>query len=256
MTPAILPRPAGVLSDLEVFWGLAKRMGKPLMLRRPSFGIPYSQIPKDGLVFGPDSSPSTAEAVRWMVSQGSVTYEELAKSRHGILREKDLPRVEAPLRDDGARLDVCPLDVSQEIAYLLSDRPLPDYRYRLAVRRTLGTMNSAFVNAARTRRGQPVNPAYMNPQDMADEALIDGATIEIRSANGVGRAQVQADVGLRRGVVSVTHGWGRVRLQDDPEGALGIFTGRLAASDQLETINFMPRYTGIPINIQPVETRS
>jgi len=111
-------------------------------------------------------------------------------------------------------------------------------------------MNGAYRDAARTRAKYPVNWAYMNPADMATEALHDGDGITITSAAGCISAVVKAEAALRTGVISMTHMFGELLPSQDPAQAPGSFTGRLTSLQQhLQSINFMPRFSGIPVNI-------
>jgi len=67
------------------------------------------------------------------------------------------------------------------------------------------------------------------------------------------RALAKADAGLRRGVVSMTHMFGALASANDPEAEGGSFTGRLTSlQDDLQPINFMPRFSGVPVNIARV----
>ena len=97
--------------------------------------------------------------------------------------------------DDGARLDVFPPDVARELAAAAKAEP-PDgrFRYRLTSRR------------------------FMHPEDMAAVGIRDGGAVEIRSAHGSVRARVAADLGMRRGVVALSHGWGAL---DEPANPMG-----------------------------------
>jgi anaerobic selenocysteine-containing dehydrogenase len=245
----LLERPAGVLSDLEVFWGLAYRMGKPLMIRKPSYGTDYASAPAIGIEFGGDVAPSTEDAVRWMVSQGSLSYEELQQSVQGIFVESDLPVISPTETDDGARLDLCPPDVADEIEGVLRAESLKPGEYRLTVRRMLDTLNSAFVDADQTRRRFPLNPTWMNADDMADEGLKDGDAVRITSHHGSVVGYARKDNGLSRGIVSVTHGWGKVDQSQDPLSLTGTHIGHLVSPFKREAINFMPWQSGINVSV-------
>ncbi|MFD0847286.1 molybdopterin-containing oxidoreductase family protein [Sphingosinicella xenopeptidilytica] len=249
ITEPILKRPEGVVSDLEVFWGLARRLGQKLMVRKPSYGVDYAAAPAIGIEFGGDAPPSTEDAVRWMVSQGKLTYEALRDSEQGILIEADLPVIKAPKEDDGARLDLCPTDVADEIAAVFEQGGITQGGYRLTVRRMLDTLNSAFVEASQTRQRYRINPTFMNPEDMAAEGLNGGDAVRITSSHGSVIGYVKQDKGLARGVVSITHGWGKVDQNEDPLSLLGTFSGHLVSPDIRESINFMPWQSGIPVTV-------
>ena len=64
---------------------------------------------------------------------------------------------------------------------------------------------------------------------------------------GVARAESR----LRRGVVSMAHLYGSLDPSIDPSRQRGSHTGRLTSLERyLEPINFMPRFSGIPINVR------
>jgi anaerobic selenocysteine-containing dehydrogenase len=125
------------------------------------------------------------------------------------------------------------------------------YKYRLTSRRILEALNSAYRDAPRNRRKYPVNWAYMNPQDMQEEGLAEETLIEIESEAGCILGIAKSEARLRRGVVSMTHLYGSLDPSTDPLKQRGSHTGRLTSLQRcLEPINFMPRLSGIPINLQ------
>jgi anaerobic selenocysteine-containing dehydrogenase len=247
----VLDRPAGVIDDWEFFWGLARRMGRPLVLKKPTFGVPHSQISGPSLDLNPGRRPQAEDIVRWMSSQHLLRYDQLIAHPEGILLE-DHAVIEPAGEDDGLRLDLCPPDVAAEIVNVrLGSNNDPAFPFRLTSRRQLESMNSAYSNASKTRLRYPVNPAFMNPQDMEEEGISNGDIVEITSANGAVIAVVQRDSCLRRGVVSMTHAWGAVDAAADPEGTTGAFVGRLVSLDtHLQPINYMPRQSAIPIAVR------
>lgn len=253
VTKPILKRPDGVISDLEVFWGLARRLGRKLVVRKPSYGVDYAAAPAIGIEFGEDTPPSTEDAVRWMVSQGKCTYEELLEREQGIFVNSDLPIISSPNADDGARLNLCPPDVIGEIAGVLEQNNFAQGGYRLAVRRMLDTLNSAFVEASQTRERYRINPTFMNPQDMVDEGLKGGDAVTITSSHGSVIGYVSSDKGLSRGVISITHGWGKVDQKEDLQSRLGTFSGHLISPNMRESINFMPWQSGIPVTVKLIQ---
>ncbi|HTJ62540.1 MAG TPA: molybdopterin dinucleotide binding domain-containing protein, partial [Alphaproteobacteria bacterium] len=95
----------------------------------------------------------------------------------------------------------------------------------------------------------PYNCAYLNPADMAAKAITDGDWVELTSDNGKVRAIAEGDETLRRGVVSLTHGFGD--LPDSTDYLTeGVSTNLLISTERdLQTINAMPRMSGIPVNV-------
>ena len=161
--------------------------------------------------------------------------------------------VEPAGEDDGSRMDLCPPDVAAELAKVrLGGKTDPAFPFRLTSRRQLESMNSAYSNSSKTRLRYPVNPAFMNPQDMEEKGISSGDIVEISSAHGTVIAVAQRDPGLLRGVVSMTHAWGALDPAADPEGAKGAFVGRLVSLEaHLQPINYMPRQSAIPIAVRP-----
>jgi anaerobic selenocysteine-containing dehydrogenase len=249
----VLAAPPGVIDDWQFFWGLARRSGRPLALKRPLFGAAHAHIPGPTLELNPDTKPNTEDIVRWMCSQGSVRYEDMLASPSGLRPENAVATVEAATEDDGARLDLCPADVSAEIR-TLRERDTTDgrYRYRLIVRRLLETMNSAYTNSSRTRRRFPVNPAFMHPQDMEMSGITEGMKVEISGVHGSLIAYARGDRTMLSGTVALTHVWGSPERSADPNGKSGAFTGHLVSIEtDLQPISYMPQQSAIPVNIRP-----
>jgi anaerobic selenocysteine-containing dehydrogenase len=247
----LLDRPAGVIDDWEFFWGLARRMSRTLVLKRPTFGATQNQIPGPSLELDMETRPRTEDLVRWMSSQHLVRYDQLIAHPEGILFD-DHAVIEPAGDDDGSRMDLWPTDLAAELAsFRLGSGSDADFPFRLISRRQLESMNSAYTNASKTRSRFPVNPAFMNPQDMEQEGLFNGDTVEIKSAHGTVIAVVRQDLSMRRGVISMTHAWGTVDASADPNGTRGAFVGRLISLEkQLEPINYMPRQSAIPIAVR------
>ena len=60
---------------------------------------------------------------------------------------------------------------------------------------------------------------------------------------------------MRPGVISIAHGWGMVPGEEMDEDG-GVCVGALMAADQdYQHINAMPRMTAIPVNIRPLNSR-
>lgn len=79
----------------------------------PAFGIVHpSEWELD-----PDNLPSSEELIRWSLYQSLMDTDTLMDSRSGFIREEELPVIEPAPEDDGARLDVCPPDVQEELKH-------------------------------------------------------------------------------------------------------------------------------------------
>jgi len=78
----------------------------------------------------------------------------------------------------------------------------------LAVRRVREVQNTMYRHLEAIRKRLPDNPAWVHPDDLAALGVLSGEAVEIRSAHGCIVARAEADETLRRGVVSITHGFG------------------------------------------------
>jgi anaerobic selenocysteine-containing dehydrogenase len=86
---------------------------------------------------------------------------------------------------------------------------------------------------------------------MEEAGLSNGDVVEVSSEHGMVIATVQRDPGLRRGVVSMSHGWGAVDSTADPDGNTGAFVGHLVSIEKdLQPYNYMPLQSAIPIAVR------
>jgi len=114
------------------------------------------------------------------------------------------------------------------------------FPFRLLCRRVTHVYNSSFNDPA-TNRGRGYNPAFMNPDDMVELGLDDGQPVLLRNSVGSIPATAHADPDLRRGVVSMSFGFGGLPETDTEFRSRGSSTSRLVHDD----VNF-DRYTGQP----------
>ena len=78
-------------------------------------------------------------------------------------------------------------------------------------RRGWGDNNSWMHNLPRLRKGGPRHALWMHADDLRQRQLSDGDWVQIRSAVGSVRTQVQQHDDLLPGVVCLPHGYGHQR---------------------------------------------
>ena len=83
---------------------------------------------------------------------------------------------------------------------------------------------------------------FVSPEDAGSHRLRDGEPAVIRSAHGQLTGAVRIDRGLRAGVVQIPHGWSG-----------GDNVNLLTSADDLDPISGMPRFSGIPVEIEPLQ---
>ncbi len=244
----VVDRPGDVVDDWEFFYGLTKRMGKQFEMKMNLFGATHEQTPGPVLELDMNEKPSSQDLVRWMCSQNAANYDDLIAAPQGILFE-DMTATIQPADSDCPKLEILAPDVAAELDTVFA-KPKFDGKYRITVRRMMESMNSAFSQASKTLERFRVNPAFMNPGDMAAEGLVDGQKVKISSVYGSITGYSQSDDGLKPGVVSMTHCWGKLDPADDPESQSGSNIAALfSLTEQLEPINYMPTMTALPVEI-------
>jgi anaerobic selenocysteine-containing dehydrogenase len=116
-------------------------------------------------------------------------------------------------------------------------------------------INSTGRNIPGLMRGRSYNPAFMNGDDLADLGLVPGDIVEIRSAYDAVVGVVECDHDLRRGVVSMSHGFGRNPGEAEDPRTDGANTNRLLRADvDYDPITGQPRMGAIPVAVCAVAT--
>lgn len=251
-TRPVVEKPAGCLHDWEFFWALAHRMGVPLTFKFWAYGLNFADIPEGLDLSGPEK-PDPEELCRFLAAGSAVPFDELLAHPEGV--RPDMPEhFVQPAPAEGGKLELMPPDVAGELAIIRDEQEDAARPYRLISRRILHAINGAYRHSREAKRRYPVNFAYMNPDDMARDGLSEGDAVEIASDDGTVRTQVKAEDRLRPGVVSMTHMFGPLVSTDDPEADEGANVGQLCSLTKvLEPVNFMPRFSAIPVTVQPYE---
>jgi anaerobic selenocysteine-containing dehydrogenase len=242
-TDAVLEPPEGVREDWEYMFALARELRLELTL----FGRTYA----------PDDPPPTVdELLEAGIAGGRVPLDDVKGHAHGRLFD-DLPpvRVGPPQGNgDGARFQLLPPDVAEELAAALAEAPADTRPYSLVVRRALEVSNTT----GRRIPGLPkrrYNPCFVNPDDLAELGLARGDTVLLTSDHGSVAAVVDPDPTLRPGVVSMTHAFGDLPGSDADPRAYGTNPARLvSADDEIQPYTGMPRLTALPVSIEPLAT--
>jgi len=245
----VVPPPEGseLIDDWYFYWATAKRLGKTLE---------YDGVPLDMV-----TPPTTEELLKILVRRGSIPFEELRQCTAGKLI--DLPAQFAQPADplNASKFDVIPDDVGRELREALAPSRIKDtagdvFPYRLAVRRQRDVFNSAYRDIPLITKRHPFNPVYIHPVDIQTLGFSEGDTVRIESDHGSMRAILATDESMRPGVVSVSHGWGGLSgepTDDEPGCNVNLL---VSTHKDVEAINAMPRYGGIPIRIIAAEDQS
>ncbi|MGQ4716586.1 molybdopterin-dependent oxidoreductase [Streptomyces anulatus] len=140
-----------------------------------------------------------------------LTLEQLLAHPHGIDLGPLKPRVPEVLRTRSGRIELLPEPIAADLPRLrraLGDRPAP---LVLVGRRHLRSNNSWMHNVGSLTGGSNVCTLQIHPDDAARLGILNGATARIESSGGGIEAPAEITDTVRRGVVSLPHGWGHSR---------------------------------------------
>ena len=243
-TPPLVDPPAGsdVIEDWKLFYGIAAHMGLQLNLQ-PYFPQP-GQTPRQ---LDMKNAPELDDLMTWLFTNSRVPWSSVKEAVGGKVYDDEDVYVLPADQGSSGRLDVANPEMLDELR--TSDRAWwpddPEYPFRLLCRRHIGALNSSGRDLPRMAE-RPFNPAYLHPEDLAALGVPEGASVEIRSRTGVVEAVVEADPNLRRGLVSMTHGYGDVAIPADSPTTAPFHTAGANLNALLRVDDDYDRITGMP----------
>ena len=250
--PAAAAPPLGVPDDWEVFYDLARHMGVEIEFKTGPFG---RQL-EPGLPLDMVNRPTTSDLFAHACKVAGLSYDDLVASPGGMWLPGREAIVQAAPDDDGARLDLCPADVAEEIAAVLEEgsrRTDPAFPLILVSRRISRVMNATFHQLPAVTEKFPMAPLFMHHSDIAARQLQAGDVVAIASPEATISAELVADDTLAPGVVAMPMGWGSTE-PGDPASTLS--NQLISLDSQIESINYMPRQTAIPVQVARISARS
>jgi anaerobic selenocysteine-containing dehydrogenase len=248
--PVVAP-PAGseVIDDWYFFWSICKRLDLTFTV--------------DGTAFDMTTAPTTDDILAVVGRNLPVPLSELKKFELGRIFDEVPQFVERADPNTAGKFTTMPDDVAAELAAVAAEpfsagRTVSNgasYTHRLTSRRVREVHNSTGRSIPAVRKRMPYNPAYLHPEELEALGLEPGDHVTLTSDAGSIPAIVASDATVRRGVVSMSHGFGGSPGHADYEYA-GSSTGELISTDRdLDPINAMPRMSAIPVNITKHQAR-
>jgi anaerobic selenocysteine-containing dehydrogenase len=242
-SPAILDPPGDVIEDWQFFFELAARMGLLLNIG--------DRIWEPGT-----RRPQSDELLESLASRAQVSYQTVRDTPHGACFADVAPTVIEPARADAAaRFELLADDVAGELRSAidaLQRAPAHSRAYLLTVRRSKHAMNSL---GRRLPHGEPVNPCFVHPDDLADLHMTDGDLLSLTSDHGSINAVAASDPTLRRGVLAMTHCHGGLPGDDDDTVRFGANPSRLLSlTERRQPVSLMPWMTAVPVSCRRLST--
>lgn len=246
---ALFERPAGQLSEAEIYSGLIQAMAGNGLKQKVStwFKLKVKQTlgPKGMIDKGIKKGPygklnNTAE--------GGLTLKKLLQHPHGLDLGPLKPRFPEKILTNNGRIQLAPEEFMNDLIRLKDKLYHPnvqdihsEYRFKLIGRRDPRTCNSWLHNSYRMVKGKPACIALMNKLDAKQLNIGSGELISIRSRVGEIKLPVEVTETIMAGVISVPHGWGH----GVDETKLSIANAHTGVSvNQLTDEKFVDQLTG------------
>jgi anaerobic selenocysteine-containing dehydrogenase len=184
-----------------------------------------------------------------------LTLARLAAAPHGIDLGPLAPRLPALLQTPSGRIELAPAAIAEDLARLREDLAAgPAPGLQLVGRRHVRSNNSWMHNVPSLVSGRERCTLQVHPDDAAALGLAEGARAEVTSRVGKLVVRVELSDTLRRGVVSLPHGWGH----DRPGAALGVAARRAGVNANqltdplpLDPLSGNAVLNGIPVEVRP-----
>jgi anaerobic selenocysteine-containing dehydrogenase len=242
-TPAVLAPEGDLLSEWEVFAGVARRLGTRMPL--PGGDLPLDGTADDDMVL--DLAFATAR----------MPMDEVRALRGTIQDDRAVTVVDAG-PGPHAHFAVAPPDVTAELDEVLLEQSSAEvldgftaeqYPFRLISRRLKQVLNSLGREIPALARVGTTNAAYMHPDDLAELDIGAGDLVRITSPTGSIVGVAAASEAVRRGVVSMAHSWGGA-VTDELVRTEGSPTNRLCTVESgYDRLNGMAIQSAIPVAI-------
>ncbi|WP_432032306.1 molybdopterin oxidoreductase family protein [Streptomyces antibioticus] len=184
-----------------------------------------------------------------------LTLDRLLGHPHGIDLGPLRPRLPQPLKTRSGRVELLPAPIAGDLPRLrqaLRERPAG---LVLVGRRHLRSNNSWLHNVPALTGGTNRCTLHIHPEDAERLGLRDGGAVRVKGAGGEVTAPAEITDGVRRGVVSLPHGWGHDRpgtrlahAATDP----GVNVNQLLDGSLLDPLSGNAVLNGIPVSLTPV----
>ncbi|OKH85071.1 molybdopterin-binding oxidoreductase [Mycobacterium sp. ST-F2] len=181
---------------------------------------------------------------------GGLTLEKVKANPHGIDLGALQPRIPEVLRTPSGRIELAPEPIVADVVRLREALSRSAGGFLLIGRRHLRSNNSWMHNLPALSGGSNQCTLQIHPDDAADLGLTDVAII--KGPGGELLAPIEVTDVMRRGVVSLPHGWGHNRGGTGQQLASshpGVNVNQLNDGTSLDRLSGTAVLNGIPVEI-------
>ncbi|CAL9579630.1 molybdopterin oxidoreductase family protein [Streptomyces sp. enrichment culture] len=181
-----------------------------------------------------------------------LTLERLLAHPHGIDLGPLRPRLPQPLKTVSGKVELLPGPIADDLPRLraaLAERPAG---LVLVGRRHLRSNNSWMHNVPALTGGTNRCTLHIHPDDAGRLGVRDGEPVRVKGAGGEVTAPAEVTTDVRRGVVSLPHGWGHDRpgtrlrhAATDP----GVNVNQLLDGSLLDPLSGNAVLNGVPVEV-------
>ncbi|AZM63147.1 MULTISPECIES: molybdopterin oxidoreductase family protein [unclassified Streptomyces] len=183
-----------------------------------------------------------------------LTLARLLAHPHGIDLGPLRPRLPQPLKTRSGKVELLPGPIAADLPRLraaLDERPAG---LVLVGRRHLRSNNSWMHNVPALTGGSNRCTLHLHPDDAERLGIRDGQPVRVKGAGGEVTAPAEVTDAVRRGVVSLPHGWGHDRpgtrtrhASADP----GANVNQLLDGSLLDPLSGNAVLNGVPVEVAP-----
>ncbi|WP_415948849.1 molybdopterin oxidoreductase family protein [Streptomyces sp. KLOTTS4A1] len=183
-----------------------------------------------------------------------LTLTALLARPHGIDLGPLQPRIPQLLRTRSGRIELLPEPLAAELPRLAASVDRPYDGLVLIGRRHLRSNNSWMHNLPALAGGSNRCTLQMHPEDARLHGLDDGERARVRGEGGEIEVPVEITDSLRRGVVSLPHGWGHDRpgtRMSVAHRTPGANYNQLLDGTRLDRLSGTAVQNGVPVQVAP-----
>jgi anaerobic selenocysteine-containing dehydrogenase len=181
-----------------------------------------------------------------------LSLEKLLAHPHGIDLGPLRSRLPQPLKTRSGKIELLPAPIVDDLPRLraaLRERPAAIV---LVGRRHLRSNNSWMHNVPALTGGTNRCTLHIHPEDAARLGLADGTAVRVKGAGGEVVAPAEVTDTVRRGVVSLPHGWGHDRPGTRMSHAAldpGVNVNQLLDGSLLDPLSGTAVLNGVPVEL-------